>query len=274
VSGNIRPSALAGTWYPAGQQELRDLVRGFLDAVPERSFPGRPLGLISPHAGYYYSGQTAAYGYRMVTGVPYDLVVLLAPMHMLSFGRFLASSASYYSTPLGKVQVDRDALKELAGKVEITFLDSDAEHSLEIQLPFLQTVLEKFIILPIMIGTVDLGAAADLAKALLPICKGRETLIVASSDMHHINDYQEVERRDSRIEDALRRYDLPALRKELRPEECSVCGKVPIMTALTLARELGSKRLEILHRTHSGEVTGELIPGQYTVGYLSAVMLP
>jgi AmmeMemoRadiSam system protein B len=153
----------------------------------------------------------------------------------------------------------------------------DAEHSLEIQLPFLQRQVGHFRLVPVMMSADDPAAARRLAAALVEVVRqrsnqGQRTLLVASSDLHHIEDYSEVVRRDRNVIDALDTYDLDRLEAVLMSRDSTVCGRVPILTALHAARTLGADSIDVLHYTNSGEVTSRRTPGQYTVGYLAAAI--
>jgi hypothetical protein len=159
---------------------------------------------------------------------------------------------------------------ELANEVPINRVDYDGEHSLEIQLPFLQVALGDLSLLPIMIGESSLDLATELSQALITVLSGRKALLVASTDMHHIDNYDQVVRRDQVVIDAIESFDLQQVRKALSPWDCSVCGRVPVLTVMTAAQALGADRVSILHHTNSGDVTGTRTPGQYTVGYLAA----
>jgi len=146
-SGNamVRESAIAGTWYPGSAPALRRAVEGYLDRVHPAELPGRVLALVSPHAGYAYSGPTAAHAYSQVSGASYARVVLIGPLHRplwgSRLGAFMVPAEDAYRTPLGDVPIDRDFITELGKRVQLTTVRGDQEHSLEIELPFLQVAL-------------------------------------------------------------------------------------------------------------------------------------
>jgi AmmeMemoRadiSam system protein B len=272
-----RQSVIAGSWYPGSEAGLVQTVDGYLANVDQPLVGGDLLGLISPHAGYVYSGQTAAFAYHQLQGLQVDIVVLMGPSHRAWVGDCAASAENAYQTPLGVVPVDQTFIADLAERVPVRRVQRDAEHSLEIQLPFLQRQIDRFRLVPIMMSAEDPAAATRLAAALSAIIrqqagKGRRTLLVASSDLHHIEDYHEVVRRDRRVIDALDAYDLDHLEALLMSRDSSVCGRVPILTVLHAARALGADTVDILHYTNSGEVTGKYTPGQYTVGYAAAAV--
>lgn len=276
-SQTTRQSVIAGSWYPGTEKGLARTVDGYLANVDQPSVHGELLGLISPHAGYVYSGQTAAYAYHQLQGQQVDTIVLLGPSHRAWVGDCAASAEEAYETPLGLVALDRAFIADLAERVPLQQVQRDAEHSLEIQLPFLQRQVDQFSLVPIMISAEDPAFAERLAAALAEIIRqrsseGKRTLLVASSDLHHIENYDEVVRRDQKVIDALAAYDLDRLVTLLMSRDSSVCGRVPILTVLHAARILGADSAKILHHTNSGEVTGRRVPGQYTVGYAAAAV--
>jgi AmmeMemoRadiSam system protein B len=235
------------------------------------------MGLISPHAGYAYSGQTAAYAYHQLRGREIDTIVLLGPSHRAWVGDYAVSAEDAYETPLGLVPLDQDFIGDLEQRVPVQEVRRDAEHSLEIQLPFLQRQLGEFRLVPIMMSAASPAAAQRLATALAETIQQRTVengriLLVASSDLHHIDNYEEVVRRDRLVVDAIAAYSLETLTPLLMEQDCSVCGRMPILTVLHAAKALGANSAEILHQTNSGDVTGERQAGRYTVGYMAAAV--
>ncbi len=273
----IRRSVIAGSWYPGSARRLAQTIDEYLARVPLPVDEGELLGLISPHAGYVYSGQTAAYAYRQLEGRRYETVVLMGPSHRAWVGDYAVSAEDAYETPLGLIPLDQPFIAELAALVPLRRVVRDVEHSLEIQLPFLQRQLDSFRLVPIMMSADDPAAARRLAAALSQIIRrrneqGQRVLLVASSDMHHIENYDEVVRRDRPVVEAIAAYDLETLTALLTAPGCSVCGRMPILTVLHAARDLGADRVRVLHHTNSGDVTGQRRAGQYTVGYLAAAV--
>jgi AmmeMemoRadiSam system protein B len=277
---NVRRSVIAGSWYPGTEEQLRKAVQGYLDNVEKEELEGELIGLISPHAGYMYSGQVAAYAYKQLEGaslrqaqdIAYDAVVVISPVHRGPLGRFAVTSAAAYETPLGLVKLDGELVGALEGKVRINRVGRDGEHSLEIQLPFLQVALGDFRLLPVMIGESSFEAGEELGTALAEVLRDKKALVVASTDLHHIENYDEVVRRDKVVVDAIASFDMARIREALSPWDCSVCGRIPVYAMLTAARALGANEARILHHTNSGDVTGIRAPGQYTVGYLAAAV--
>ena len=281
-SGAIRRSVIAGSWYPGTVRSLARAVDGYLAQVDQAPVPGELLALISPHAGYAYSGQTAAYAYHQLQGREARTVVLLGPSHRAWVGDYATNDVDAYDTPLGLVSLDRGFITALDERLELPRLRHDDEHSLEIQLPFLQRQLGDFQLVPILMSAEEPAAAQRLAKALAEVIQQRSReqdntscsrhLLVASSDLHHIDSYESVVRRDQPVVEAIAAYDLEALTPLLMARDCSVCGRMPILTILHAARNLGADSVQILHHTNSGDVTRQRRSGQYTVGYMSAAI--
>ena len=148
----VRTSPLAGRWYPAQADSLSAMMDEFLEVVPPQTVDGKLLGLLAPHAGYRYSGPVAAYAFALVKGMSFDTVVVIGPMHQVMPGAVLTTAHSAYETPLGTVPVDREVIEALGQRVHLTAVRNDPEHSVEIELPFLQHVLEPgFTFVPLML---------------------------------------------------------------------------------------------------------------------------
>lgn len=268
---DIRESILAGTWYPESETALSGMLRHFFSRV-ENPVLNEIFGLIAPHAGYIYSGQTAAYAYQALAGKPVDTVAVLAPLHRMPAGLYVTTKAAYYQTPLGKIPVAQDLIREVGQTVSMEQVSYDNEHAIEIQLPFLQSVLKDFRLLPIMIGHGDVYAVKEITNALTAIARKEKILFVASSDMHHIPDYGEVIERDFHVREKLEAYDLESVREVLNDPDCTVCGRVAISIVMEVSQNLGARQCKVLHQTNSGDVTGNREEGEYTVGYLAAAL--
>ncbi len=267
-----RPSIISGTWYPGSEDLLRKTILEYLDKADFTPVANEICGMISPHAGYQYSGQTAAYGYKQIQDKKYDVVVILSPMHHYPSGKYVVNQCDCYETPLGCVPVDHEFIHRLSIDIDISYVSFDQEHSLEIQLPFLQVVLESFKIVPIMIGYGDVDDCEDLADALYKLCKDKSCLIVASSDMHHTSDYKLTESKDNSVVNVLKSMNIKDIQNILNDSDCSVCGKIPIITMLICCIKKGANQFHVLNATNSSNVTGEKKKGNYTVGYLSATI--
>ncbi len=280
ADSTIRPSAIAGAWYPGSADSLRRTVEEYLAAVKPAPLPGRVLALVSPHAGYVYSGSTAAHAFAQVRGAAFRRVILLGPLHRRIWGSplgsFMVPREMAYRTPLGDVLLDRAFIAALGQRVPLTPVSHDEEHSLEIELPFLQVVLGDFSLVPIMLGDHinDRGTverSAQLATALAALSDDA-TLIVASTDLSHLDDYAEVIRTDRRLVELVDAFDVDALERALRAEEVLACGATGLVIAFRAAQQRGARGARVLAYTSSGDVTGRKQSGIYTVGYLAAAV--
>jgi len=281
----VRPSAIAGAWYPGSPPVLRRTIEEYLDPVRPVALPGRLLGLVSPHAGYAYSGPTAAHAYAQLRSVPpetprFRRVVLLGPLHRPvlggRLGAFMVPVEDAYRTPLGDVPLDRTFINALGQRTSLTPVRMDEEHSLEIQLPFLQMTLGEFSLVPIMLGQhiSDPRAVAQadaLAEALAELA-GAGTLLVASTDLSHLDNYADVVRTDRRLVDLVAAFDVDGLAEALEEEEVQACGATGLIVVLRACQKLGATGARVLSYAASGDVTGDKRPGVYTVGYLAAAV--
>lgn len=230
---SIRPPAVAGSFYPADAKQLHALISSLLRAVPISSGHS-PKAIIVPHAGYVYSGAIAASAYAHVA-LGCDRirrVVLLGPAHRLGFHGLALSSAEYFATPFGSIPLDRSLLATLLTQPGVQILDKAhaLEHSLEVQLPFLQEVLQDFSLVPIVVGDVPAEAVAAVIEQLWG---GDETLVVISSDLSHYQDYATAKQQDTATSQAI---------ENLRPEKIAyhdACGRLPVNGLLLVAKKLG-----------------------------------
>lgn len=272
MSGPVRRPVIAGSWYPGNPDTLkRDILRYLEDAaIPE--IPAKPLAVVTPHAGYLYSGPVAAYAYKAVSGRDYSSVAVISPSHRAYFPFVSIWARGSYETPLGSIEVDEDLCSRL---LESPDIQDDAkphgsEHALEIQLPFLQTVLKPFKLCPLIMGRQDLPLCESLAEALhLHIKDPGNTLIVASSDLSHFHSSITAEKMDTRVAGHLEALDIEGLSADLEGAYSEACGGGPILTALLYGRRLGRTTAKVLRYAHSGHITGD---NSSVVGYLAAVV--
>ena len=255
---NVRSPAVAGSFYPREASSLAAQVAGYLGDA--RAKPGlRPKALIAPHAGYIYSGPIAATAYALLAGLRGTVtrVVLAGPAHRVYVTGAAVPTAREFQTPLGTVPIDRETIARL---LTLPFVEArdDAhalEHSLEVHLPFLQTVLGGFSLVPIVVGDAPPARMADLFEAAWG---GEETLVVVSSDLSHYLPYEAARTRDRDTVEAIL-----ALDPRIDPEEA--CGARPINGLLTLARRRGMA-VELLDLRNSGDTAGDR---EHVVGYAS-----
>ena len=269
---HVRQSPIAGTWYPGDAFTLRATIRRLLDEAEPPPLPSTPFGFIVPHAGLAYSGPTAAHAYKLLEGRRVERVFVLGPSHFAYVGDAATTSEPAWATPLGIVPLALDALSALAERFPLNATRGDREHSIEMQLPFLQVVLDRFELAPLMLSAHTVSACRRLADALVHVFNPKTDIILASSDLSHLNDYRLVEERDAEFVAALEAFDVERIAELAVDPETTVCGRFPILTLLFVAQTLGFTNLTVLHQTHSGHVTGMLVPGQYTVGYLAAAI--
>lgn len=264
-------------WYPGDSAQLRFLLDEFFGNVPPTTAGGELVALIAPHAGYQFSGQTAAYAYQHIAKGDYEHVVVLGPSHFQDYGAQAVNRAEFFETPLGEVPVDRKRVEALSAKVPINFVALDREHSLEIQIPFLQRQLGKFTLVPVMMshpfyyfGLPVRNECETLSHALAPLLTDN-TLLVASSDLSHLHNYDAVVYFDQGFENLIAEYHTGALIDYMVNEgEPRACGDMAIVTTLMAAQLRGANTVRVFYRTNSGEVTGITEPGHYTVGYMAA----
>jgi AmmeMemoRadiSam system protein B len=271
--GSIREPAVAGMFYPSERSVLDREVDALLERVEVEEVKGELRGLISPHAGYIYSGYTAANGYRLLKGKSIQTVVIIAPSHREYFRGVSVFPGSAYRTPLGILEVDDELRSELVrdgGVMEASVLGHREEHAIEVQLPFLQKVLADFKILPVVMGDQQREFCVVLGEGLGRILKGRSALLVASSDLSHYYPYDVACKLDQVIINDVQGFDEERLLKDLNTQRAEACGGGPIVAMLMAAKKLGADRAEVLHYCNSGDVTGDK---DGVVGYLSAAVM-
>jgi len=224
---------------------------------------------------YAYSGQVAAYAYKLVEGMDFDDVVVIAPSHRWPFEGVSVYHRGGFRTPLGLVPIDGgmcDQIMALDRRFRFIPEAHLGEHSLEVQLPFLQVVLKGYKLVPIVVmGGANYEICQSLGKAIAESLGEKKVLIVASSDLTHSYNYRQVEEQDKLLANHIDQFSITALEEDLREERCQACGEGPILTAMIAAKTLGGDKGKVLHLTNSGDVTGDKRPGNYTVGYLAGV---
>ena len=254
---SVRPAAVAGAFYPRGPKELDAKVQFYLSQV-ERTGSPVPKAIIAPHAGYIYSGPVAASAYAKVMPARDAIkrVVLLGPCHRVAVRGLAVSGADAFTTPLGDVPLDRQAIGRILALPQVGVFDAthEKEHSLEVHLPFLQVILVAFSIVPLVVGEAD---AAQVAEVLERLWGGPETLIVISTDLSHYQDYESARRRDRATCDAIEALDSARIGRE------DACGRIPMSGLLALAKRRGMGVTTVDLR-NSGDTAG---PRDRVVGY-------
>jgi AmmeMemoRadiSam system protein B/AmmeMemoRadiSam system protein A len=269
---DIRESAIAGSWYPGDAATLTKDIKGYLAQVPAQKLDGDLIALIAPHAGYMYSGQVAAYAYKLLEGKKYDVVVIVAPSHRAYFKGASIYPTGGFRTPLGICPIDEDISKALMAKTPLITSIPQAhiqEHAVEIQLPFLQVVLKAFRLVPIVMGEHDFKTCEEVGKAIAAVVKGKNALVIASTDLSHFHPYAEAKALDQVIVDHVDAFDVAGLSKDLSTGRCEACGGGPIMAVMTAAKALGANQSTVLHYANSGDVVADR---SSVVGYMSAAL--
>jgi AmmeMemoRadiSam system protein B/AmmeMemoRadiSam system protein A len=270
-AGEYRESIHAGTWYPGREKDLQETVHTYLKNARAK-ISGEIYGLVSPHAGYVYSGPFAAFGYRLLENKTFDDVIIIGPSHRYGFYGASVDKMAGRKTPLGKVDFDIElAEKIIKENPKVLKYDPQAhqeEHSVEIQVPFVQTVLKKFKLVEIVMGSQDLNTCEVLKDAILKAAKGKKVLVIASSDLSHYHNQEGAEKLDNLVIEAVEKFEPELLYKRLSNDSCEACGGGPIITTMLLTRKMGANKSKVLIYGTSGNITGDY---SQVVGYLSAV---
>jgi AmmeMemoRadiSam system protein B len=270
---DVRPSPIAGMWYEGNAKALARSVDGYLDKAKLPVLEGEVTAVIAPHAGHRYSGPVAGYAFAALRGLSPELVAVISPFHNLAPYPLLTTAHHAYGTPLGNLEVDRAALAELSAHLDLPIkpVFADREHSLEIELPFLQRALiGAFKLLPIMIHAQEPEVARKLGHALAQALKGKHALLVASTDLSHFYEQLTAERFDREMLRRFESFDPDSIFEAEQTGKGFACGHAAVAAVLWAARELGANKVKILQHATSGDTAGD-----YTsvVGYGAAVVL-
>lgn len=274
----VRPSALAGAWYPANRAELALQVEGFLARAGTARMKVRPVALIAPHAGYVYSGAVAAHAFRLVRGRTYERVIVLAPSHHKGFRGFSIMDVAAYRTPLGEIPLDGPVCRAMR-KHPLHVADDSMhvpEHAIEIELPFLQVTVKGVKLVPILVGSLGPGDAAKISEALSAYASP-ETLIVVSSDFTHYgrrfgyvpfreNVPERLRELDMGAVDLILKKDCEGYARYLKKTGATICGRNAIAILLRMLPKEAEGKL--LKYDTSGRITGDFAN---SVSYVSAV---
>ncbi len=274
---DVRPSPIAGKWYEGDPDLLARIVDEFLADAQLPDLEGEVLAVIAPHAGHTYSGGVAGYAFAVLRGRTPDIVAVIAPMHHPYSEPLLTSAHHAYTTPLGDVPIDQDVLRELDAvlKSDLGFglspVSRDPEHSLEIELPFLQRALtSNWKLLPVMVRARELRISKHLGKALARVLSNKNHVMVASTDLSHFYNQQTALAYDRAMLRAIESFDPDAAFDLERAGKGFACGLGAFTAVLWAARELGADQVKILRHATSGNVTGDY---SSVVGYAAAAIL-
>ncbi|MCI0494351.1 AmmeMemoRadiSam system protein B [candidate division KSB1 bacterium] len=269
----IRKSAVAGTWYTDDPDLLHKEISRYLENSKLANIEGEIFALIAPHAGYQYSGFVAANAYKQVMGNRYDAVIVLAPSHREMFYGVSVFNKDGYETPLGIVPVEKNianAIIEQNEKIRSSWEGHRQEHSLEIQLPFLQVAIPDLKIVPIVFWDHSWENCKLLADAITKAIAGKNVLLVASSDLYHGESYDECKETDARTMDLVTALQPEALCTAFQNREIMACGAGGIVVAEMIAMNLGANQAKVVYRTNSGDVTRK--QEGYIVGYAAVAI--
>ncbi len=273
----VRPSPIAGAWYEGDPKALARAVELYLDRAELPELPGQVTAVIAPHAGHIYSGPVAGYAFAAVRGRAFDLVAVISPMHQPYYEPLLTTAHGAYGTPLGTVPVDTEVLAALDSRLMeklgygLAKVAYDQEHSLEIELPFLQRALDgDFKLLPVMVRTQSAKVSRQLGSVLAETLRGKNVLLVASTDLSHFYTQKMAMAFDTEM---LRRIESFSPEEVFCAEEENkgfACGLGALTAVLWAAKELGGDTVKVLRHATSGDVTGDY---SSVVGYGAAVVM-
>ncbi len=273
----VRPSPIAGQWYSADPKKLASQIDRFMEAVYLPPLSGEVVGVMAPHAGHVYSGQVAAYAFAALRHLEPELVVVASPMHYPYDEPLLVSAHTAYATPLGEIPIAQDVLQALDNflqdqySMKFSYVPHDPEHSLEIELPFLQRVLQKkFKLVPIMVREPSRQVTQALGEALAEVLKQRSVILVASTDLSHFYSQEVAETLDRAMLQQVENLNPQGVLDVEDDGKGFACGRGALAAVLWAAKSLGADRAKILRQATSGDVTGDY---DRVVGYAAAVFL-
>jgi len=279
VSTNLRlrPSPIAGQWYEGEPKALARSVDSYLDHAQLPELHGEIIGVIAPHAGHLYSGPVAGYAFAALRGMTPDLVAVLSPFHNFHGASLLTSTYDAYATPLGAIPIDRisvrnlDALLKSTPGLNLTRITIDPEHSLEIELPFLQRALaSEWKLLPVMVRAVEPRTSQALGQALAEVLRGKNAILVASTDLSHYYTQEAALAYDKVMLSRVEALDPMGAFEAERNDKGFACGLGALTAVMWACKELGAESVQILHHATSGDVTGDY---SAVVGYGAAAIL-
>lgn len=276
------PPTVAGAFYPANPAELKTMINNYLNEDKSTIIQQDIYAIVVPHAGYVYSGRVAAKAYKQLIGKKYDAIIIIAPSHQKYFNGASVFKGDAYVTPLGNALVDKELSKEIGSlnsSVKLSmdghsWSDSSSEHSLEVQIPFLQIVQPDVPIVPIVMGIQNYETCDNLMKSIVSSVKklNRKVLIVASSDLSHFHSVKEAKKIDKPIPQAFAQFDYFRLAVQFFSKNLEACGGGPIVTAMMTAEQLGGNQaIPIQYATSADSPEGKNNT-ERVVGYFSGVI--
>ena len=264
MQADIRPSPIAGQWYSDNPQILKQQLKSYLDGCHLPDIHGSIVAIISPHAGYIYSGGVAAHAFKAIRDLCPETVVIIAPMHHPYRSRFLTTAHTHYGTPLGSIMVDKqlvDNLREIMRtqyRLDLDQISNDPEHSLEIEIPFLQMIYQhKFTLLPVMVRDIDPQTCTCLGEALFAVLAGRNAVVVASTDLSHFYRQGVANTLDDTMLSKITGLDVNGIYEAEMTGTGFACGAGAVMAAIVYAKLAGAHNGVLLAYGTSGDITGD-----------------
>ncbi len=272
TESTVRKPAVNGIFYPASEKELRRKVQSLMEAIEPPAIDGTLHALVVPHAGYVYSGQTAACAYALLRPAHPSAVVILSPSHREWFTGVSVYPGSAYRTPLGSVPIDegiREALASYGDTVTISEAGHRGEHAIEVQLPFLQLALGECTFVPLVFGEQSVDASARIGEILHAVLRGRDAIVIASSDLSHYHAQSRAVVLDGIAASDIASGDADRFFRHIEAGRTEACGASAVGAAMTYAALAGADTTRILHQTTSAAASGDQL---HVVGYLSAAL--
>ncbi|MCF7884955.1 MAG: AmmeMemoRadiSam system protein B [Candidatus Marinimicrobia bacterium] len=273
MSNKTRQAIVAGQFYPASSTAIKRSIKKYLDKVEQKDFDLNKLyGVISPHAGYPYSGEIAAYSYDIIAKQEAHKIIVIAPSHREYIDGFSIYPGNYYATPLGKIPLDMDLIEDITKRtscVKKAMTGHKQEHSLEVQLPFLQYILDEFSLIPIVAGKVEKEQVEELAECLADLSNESQFTVVASSDLSHFHGYDQANEIDRELIERLKKFKVSNLVQAHKDRSLEACGMIPISVLMEYALKAGEPSFMELDHRNSGDTGGTR---DRVVGYLAAAV--
>jgi AmmeMemoRadiSam system protein B len=268
----IRPAAVAGTWYSASADQLAGEVDGYLEAAAATPSVSNLVALIAPHAGLMYSGPVAAHAYRQLRDRIIETLVIVGPSHFVAFDGVALYAKGGFASPLGVAETDDAFASELMAATSVIHEDRGPhrrEHSLEMQLPFVRRLAPQAKIVPLLVGHQTEETARALGEALGRVGHDKSVVLIASTDLSHYENAAAARALDTVVLQQVEKFDPDGLQAALRRNPHHACGGGPAIAVMRAARALGATRSAVLNYADSGDVSGDK---SSVVGYMAAAM--
>jgi AmmeMemoRadiSam system protein B len=269
---DIRPAAVAGSWYSANAGQLAGEVDGYLEAAASTPSVSNVVALIAPHAGLMYSGPVAAHAYWQLLDRAVDTIVIVGPSHFVAFDGVAFYGKGGFASPLGVAEIDDAFASDLMAASAVIHEDRGPhrrEHSLEMQLPFVRRVAPQAKIVPLLVGHQTEATATALSEALGQVGRNKSVVLIASTDLSHFENSTTARALDTVVLQQVEKFDPDGLQAALRKNPQHACGGGPAVAVMRAARALGATRSAVLNYADSGDISGDK---SSVVGYMAAAM--